>query len=733
MNFFSGDFRQKIKYVGISLAFLSTISASAFSDQFVWNNPYTAKERDKSIYYNSFSEQPKTLDPARSYSANEYIFIAQICEPPLQYDYLKRPYQLTPLTAQQLPEIRYLNKEKKKINLSDNDTVAYSVYTIKIKPGIMYQPHPAFARYKSGTYRYHDLPEGYLEEQNINQISDFKYSGTRELKVDDYIYEIKRLANPAVSSPIFGLMSEYILGFKKYGASLPLTYGQKKYIDLRAYPMEGLKKIDDYTFEVTLKGQYAQFIFWLAMPFFAPVPWEVDRFYSQPPMDDKNLTLDWYPVGTGPFMLSENNPNRRMVLDKNPHFRLTFFPTDGSEEDRKKGYLKYAGKRIPLIEKTVFTLEKESIPRWNKFLQGYYDSSGITADSFDQAIQINRFGTAVLTPAMKDKKIRLTQTIEPSIYYMGFNMLDPVIGGQSERARKLRLAISIAMNYEEFIAIFFNGRGKAAQGPIPPGIFGYKEGKAGINSYVFKWVEGMPRLRPIEDARQLMREAGYPGGVNPKTGRHLILHYDVPATGGPDDKAQLGWVRKQFARIGISLNIRATQYNRFQEKMRSGNAQIFSWGWNADYPDPENFLFLLYGPNGKVKHGGENAANYANSQYDKLFEQMKNMENNPKRQALIDQMVSILRYDAPWVWGINPKNFVLTQQWVSPIKPNSIAQNTLKYVAIDVPLRNELRARWNQPVLWPLVMLVMIFFVLLFLLFLAYRKKQRRSVSKVEL
>jgi oligopeptide transport system substrate-binding protein len=69
------------------------------------------------------------------------------------------------------------------------------------------------------------------------------------------------------------------------------------------------------------------------------------------------------------------------------------------------------------------------------------------------------------------------------------------------------------------------------------------------------------------------------------------------------------WMRKQFAKLGIELVVRATDYNRFQEKMRKGTAQVFMWGWNADYPDPENFFFLLYGPNRKVD-GGENAANY---------------------------------------------------------------------------------------------------------------------------
>ncbi|STX50853.1 extracellular solute-binding protein [Legionella busanensis] len=700
-----------------------------YAFNWILNNPYPHSESNKKIYYSSFSEQPKTLDPARSYSSNEYQFISQIYEPLLQYDYFIRPYQLVPLVAKAIPTIRYLNAQLKPV-MADATDIAYTTYTLQIKPGILYQPHPAFAKDKTGQYRYLNLTAAYLDENDISELADFPYTGTRELIVDDYIYQIKRLANPVINSPIYGLMNEKIMGFQEFAKVLP-TSG---FIDLRKYSLSGVRKIDNYTFEITLIGQYPQFIFWLAMPFFAPIPWEVDQFYSQAGMDDKNLSFAWYPVGTGAFMLSENNPNKRMILDKNPNFHEEYFPTNASKEDKQLGYAHHLGERLPLINQAIYTLEKEAIPRWNKFLQGYYDSSGISTDSYAQAIQINSQGKPILSPEMQAKKMHLTTTVDPSIYYMGFNMLDPIVGGNSERARKLRLAISIAVNYEENIAIFFNGRGIAAQGPIPPGIFGYKLGKASINPYVYRWNGNSIERRSIQDAKELLRQAGYPNGRDKSTGRALILHYDVPITGGPDDKSQLEWMRKQFANIGIDLNIRATQYNRFQEKMRNGNAQIFSWGWNADYPDPENFLFMLYGSNGKVRHGGENAANYDNQEYNKLFNLMKNRPNDMERQAIIDRMVEIVRHDAPWVWGINTETFILTQQWLSLTKPNTISLNSLKYISIDVSLRNKFRLLWNNPILWPLLVIILLLFLLLILpIFLVYRRTQRQLARRIKL
>jgi len=266
------------------MGFMLLWSSITSAGHWVFNNPYPAHESQEKIYYTSFMEQPKTLDPAKSYSSNEYQFIGQVYEPLLQYDYLTRPYQLIPLTATEMPEVHYFDKSGKEISNPMTGRVAKSVYTIHIKPEIFYQPHPAFAKNQQGEFIYNQLSPDFLEENDIDQISDFKYTGTRELTADDYLYEIKRLASPRVNSPIYGLMSEYIVGFREFANQLP---SGSAFIDLRQYALLGLNKIDDYTFQITLKGLYPQFLFWLAMPFFSPVPWEVDRFYAQPHMEDK--------------------------------------------------------------------------------------------------------------------------------------------------------------------------------------------------------------------------------------------------------------------------------------------------------------------------------------------------------------------------------------------------------------------------------------------------------------
>ncbi|MEE9343837.1 MAG: ABC transporter substrate-binding protein, partial [Gammaproteobacteria bacterium] len=528
----------------------------------------------------------------------------------------------------------------------------------------------------------------------------------------------------------YGIMTEYILGLEGYSTTLKQAKeehlsgsGAAGFLNLEDYALEGVSVIGDYQYRVILKGKYPQFLYWLAMPFFAPTAIEVDQFYSQPGMKEKNLTLDWYPVGTGPYMLTVNNPNRQMILEKNPNFHGEVYPSEGEAIDRQNGLLKDAGNALPQISKVIYSLEKEAIPIWNKFLQGYYDASGIGSDSYDQAVQIGSTGDIGLTETMQEKGIRLSTAVESSIFYTGFNMLDPVVGGFSEKNRLLRQAIGIAVDYEEYIAIFANGRGIPAQGPIPPGIFGHGEGDKATNPYIYDAGESDPKRKSIVFARDLLAKAGYPNGRSLSDGKPLTLNLDTTGT-GPDDKARLDWIRKQFAKLDIQLIIRGTDYNRFQDKMNKGTAQIFQWGWNADYPDPENFLFLLYGKNGKVEYKGENAANYSNDKFDALFETMKNMENGPERQVIIDRMVEQLRFDSPWLFGFHPKKFSLFHSWYSNVKPNLMANNTLKYKRLDATKRQAMRQAWNKPIIWPIAGILLLLLLIILPAFIAYKRHE---------
>jgi ABC-type transport system substrate-binding protein len=592
---------------------------------------------------------------------------------------------------------------------------------------------------------YLELPESEVKKKFT--LAGFSQTGTRELSAEDYVYQIKRLAHPRLNSPVFGHIADYVVGLKELGQALQAEnqriakehqaqFGAADkglpWIDLRKFSLSGVSVVDRYTYRIRVKGKYPQFVFWLAMPFFAPLPVEADRFYAQRGMNDgRNLTLDWYPIGTGPYMLIENNPNSRMVLVRNPNYRGEPYPNEGAPGDREAGLLDDAGKIGPFIDMVVYSREREGIPYWNKFLQGYYDQSGISSDQFDQAVRINIEGEASLTPEMEARGIRLRTSVGTSVFYMSFNYLDQVVGGGTDAARKLRQAISIALDWEEFISIFRNGRGIPGMGPIPPGIFGAQEGQGSINPVVYDWVDGKPQRKPIGEAKKLLAEAGYPDGRDAKTGKPLVLYLDTVQR-GPEDKARLDWYRQQFSKINIQLEIRATDWNRFQEKLRKGDTQIFFIGWNADYPDPENFLFLLHGEQSQAKTGGENRSNYTNPEFDRLFQRMKALPNGAERQAIISRMVRIVQEDAPWLFAFHPMDYGLMHTWVRNVKPNQMARNGLKFLRLDAAAREARRSEWNRPMWWPIAAFVVVLLLSALPAYRSYKRRERMTARATE-
>lgn len=682
------------------------------------NNPYPKSQQNEEIYYNTFDEEPKHFDPAVSYSSDEYRFIQQIYEPPLQYHYLKRPYALIPLTAEAVPQPRYFDANGKELPQGASAaSVARAVYEIRIRPGIMFQPHPCFAKTEDGTLRYHNLTKA--DVKGFTEVKDFSMTGTRELTAADYVYQIKRMADPRLSCPILSTLQDYILGMKTYSAALANEQTDA--------PFPGVAVVDRYTYRVTLKAKYPQFVYWLAMPFFSPMPEEAIDFYNQPAVKDRNITIDRFPVGTGAYRMDTLIAHKEIVLVKNENFRVERYPSSGEPGDREAGLLDDAWETIPFIPKVIYKLEKEYIPRWNKFLQGYYDSSSISSDTFDSAVVFNDAGDPTASEALKAKAIVLRTSVQPTTYYLAFNMLDDTVGGYTTEKQKLRQAISIALDYEEFTEIFLNGRGVVSHSPLPPGISGYESGERGINPYMYDWDvdTDRPVRKSIEEARQLLADAGYPGGQDSK-GNPLIISFDN-TWNSAGATARLTWMRKKLEQLGITMESRTTDYNRFRDKVKGGNFQFIFWGWHADYPDAENFLFLLYGPNGKARYDGANAANYDSPTYNRLFEEMKNMENSPERLARIREMNRLIQRDAPWVFTFHPVSFGLSHQWVKNSKPSALGGGTLKYLRVDANRRAENRQAWNRPVVWPLWLCLGVFILGTIPAVITIWKRERRT------
>jgi hypothetical protein len=164
--------------------------------------------------------------------------------------------------------------------------------------------------------------------------------------------------------------------------------------------------------------------------------------------------------------------------------------------------------------------------------------------------------------------------------------------------------------------------------------------------------------------------------------------------------------------------------------MSKGSAPFFFWGWLADYPDPENFLFLLYGPNSKTQFGGENSTNFKNAQYDQLFEKMKDMENTPERAAIIKQMMQIMQDESPMLFGWSEEYGGAYHQWVRNGKPSNIIRDQMAYLDVDAKMRVEKIRAWNQPIWWPLLVIPFLVALMLWPALLIWRKRQSLSIAQ---
>ena len=685
------------------------------------NSPYAQGAEQKNVLYTAFAQRsPKFLDPARSYSTDETPYTYNIYEPLYGYHYLKRPYELIARTATAVVEPQFVDQQGDPLAADAGVAlIAESVYDIPLKPGILFAPHPVFAREADGQFSYWPISAQDLRDKFV--IGDFKKTGTRALTAYDYVYAIRRLASPRVASPIFSTLADHIVGMQAYGERLreidaelrkAVSPGTRDlpWLDLRDVGFSGVEALDAHTLRIRVKGLYPQFKYWLAMTFVAPIAWEADRFYSQNGMAQQNLSLNNWPVGTGPFMLGESIQNRRHVLERNPNFRGEPYPCEGEPADRAAGLLADCGKMTPFLDRVVFNMEKESIPLQGKFMQGYYDIPQADRGDTGVAMLVAASDSTEKAALYAQHGIQLPTTVEAQMQYFGFNWKDPVVGQgdtpeQQERNRKLRQALSIAFNWEDYVAIFENDQAQVAYGPVPPGVLGYQAGPEGINRVVYDVKDGKAVRKSLDEARRLLAEAGYPDGRDAQSGEPLVLHFDAMGGAGGSSPT-LDWMRRQFAQIGVQMDIRATDYNRFQEKMARGVAQMYLWGWVADYPDAENFLFLLYGPNVKAEKGGENASNYVNPAYDALFEKMRDLPDGPEKEQVIVEMTHILQQDAPWMFGMFPKSGGAFQQWVGNAKPTQMVRNTLQYLKVNPDLRSQKIQQWNPPVWWPLGLLI---------------------------
>jgi oligopeptide transport system substrate-binding protein len=477
----------------------------------------------------------------------------------------------------------------------------------------------------------------------------------RELVAADYAYSLKRLLDPALRSPWTWLVEGKLVG----GDELQAAAKKTGRLDYDA-PLLGLEVVDRYTLRIRLKQPDYTFPYMLAMSATAAVAREVVEAYGS--------DFGAHPVGTGPYLLKEYQRSRHIVLEANPGFRkVVFDEAVPSNRDDAAIARVLRGKALPAIGRIEISIIEEQQPRWLAFLKREFD--------YLQPFPVDFIGELLdngkLKPALAAKGIRHELLLRPNTWWAYFNMEDPVVGGYTQEKIALRRAIGMAFNTEEFIHVLFHDRAVPAQGPIPRDIAGYDPGH-----------KTQAQVYDPAAARALLDRFGYKdrngdGYRELPDGKPLVIEYWSRPTSGERQIDEL-W-KKNMDAIGIRMVFKKDQQPELRKMARAGKLQMRRDGWNADYPDADNFMQLLYGPN----IGQANDSRFKLPEFDRLYEQSRKLPDSPERTKLYDRMTDLVIAYAPWKLTHHLLGDHVIQPWVVGYKPHPIRSDIWKYLDID--------------------------------------------------
>ncbi|MBO5724200.1 MAG: hypothetical protein J6S58_05165 [Lentisphaeria bacterium] len=550
----------------------------------------------KRILYISPGSRITTLDPALAADTESQYMVTAFYDTPLQYSYKKRPYALECSMLEKMPS---LSKDGR-------------VYCFTLRDDLYFQNAKCFPDRKS-----------------------------RKVKSSDVILSILRLADPRVRSTGYWLIRGKIKGLDKFR----LLAEKAPKGDLKVYDKgcEGLRILSDRSFEIHLTKRDPNFLYCLAMPYFAVVSRKAIEYYGMDSFAD-------HPHGSGPFILQEWSKDYVIRAKAYREFREEYYKDAEDPADRKR--------RLPLLDGIVCYLVKQPLASWLMFLRGELDYSALDGENLQALTDKN----GELAPALRSRKIRLGRNPQFQINYIGFHFADPLLG----RNLFLRQAISCAVD-KELRRELTNGKLLPVYGPLPPGIDGYEA------SY-----RGNFGVRNLEKARSLMRKAGYPEGIDPATGKNLVLEFDQ-AGSGTFHRQNAELLANDLKQIGITLKASFHNRARFFQKLASGQSSLFRLSWTGDYPDAENFLQLFYGPNSSSC----NRVEFRDRKFDLLYEKLRFMVPSPERTALCRSMVRYLTEQCPWVFESQAVSYMVIHDWVTNCLAHDFGFHRWKYLSVN--------------------------------------------------
>ena len=598
--------------------------------------------KGKVIQYTAYTAKVNSIDPATCGDTTSAAIQGNLYEGLYTYHYLKRPVEVIPELAESLPVIS-----------KDGMT-----YTIKLKKGVKYSRNPCFGREPGGKQKYK----------------------TRDVTAHDFVLAYKRVADYHVNTRLaLAFIKSNLKGVREYRRSTR-HYEPGEFSRYDKEDLPGVVAIDDYTLRFNLAKPFPQFLFVLAMQCYAPVPREVITYHlatqdngsgGRKPLPIKERSAEILRaeavVGTGAYVLTRWVRASKIILERNPDFHETLYPSQGAPGDDKRGLLKDAGKPLPFVDVKNLTCVVESNPRWMLFRDKQQDYAGIPPKVFDTVISPSR----ELLDDWKKQGIRLLKGPYPAIYWIAFNMEDKVVG----KSKALRQALYLSFDVDKYIDVVWNGRGKRAVNIIPSTFKGHNEVGRGPYARVDLDAAG----KKIEQAKKELADAGVikPGEDIP------VITLDLA---GRDElyHRMAEFMMGEFRKIGVRFKAELNDWPTLQAKVQSRRFQACTLGWHADYPDAENFLQNFYSPNIELN---TNYVNYINEEFDRLFEAAGKYSNIDDRVPLYAKMGKMIAEDVPVMLLSEPILYTLLRPWAHNYKSHPIAYGLGKYTRLDVKAR----------------------------------------------
>lgn len=347
--------------------------------------------------------------------------------------------------------------------------------------------------------------------------------------------------------------------------------------------------------------------------------------------------------GSGPYRLASWRKNHEMKFVKNPDW----WKDHAAELEPGEAF-----------DELRFLVIDDVSTQWLMFLKGELDFLGeISRDNWDAVVN----GDGTIDSRLAAEGIRLYGISTLSTSYMGFNMRDPVIGPN----RKLRQALNCAFDGPAWRK-FYNNRVEISKGPVPEGVDGRLESE-------------FPYSFDLEKAKRLLAEAGYPDGIDPATGRRLVLTLDI---GRPtqDSRESGELLASFFARIGVKLELRFHTWSAFLRAVDEGRTQMYMMGWVGDYPDAENFLQLFHSRNVSP---GPNHSCYVNPAFDAEYDAAMAAADAATRNPHWLRAQEILCEDCPWIFTHYSKSYSLIRPRVGNYVPSDFPYGQEKHLRVE--------------------------------------------------